>query len=58
MSNRLFRKTLSAPGLLREVRSCFDRIEDTVANRGLNLTGLFDVGAGGVRIEIRLAAAL
>ena len=32
------RKTLSAPGLLREVRASFERIEDTVAGRGLNLT--------------------
>ncbi len=32
------RKTLSAPGLLREVRASFNRIEDTVAGRGLNLT--------------------
>ena len=38
MSNRLFRKTLSAPGLFREVRACFARIEDTIASRGLNLT--------------------
>ena len=32
------RKTLSAPGLLGEVRASFNRIEDTVAGRGLNLT--------------------
>ncbi len=38
MSNRSFRKTLSAPGLLREVRASFDRMEDTIASRGLNLT--------------------
>ena len=38
MSNRLFRKTLSAPGLLRVARACFGRVEDTVAGRGLNLT--------------------
>ncbi len=38
MSNYRFRKTLSAPGLLREVRASFERIEDTVAGRGLNLT--------------------
>ena len=30
------RKTLSAPGLLKEVRACFDRIEDPI--RGLNQT--------------------
>ena len=38
MSNYRLRKTLSAPGLLREVRTGFDRIEDAVAGRGLNLT--------------------
>ncbi len=32
------RKTLSAPGLLKEVRACFDRIEDPIASRGLNQT--------------------
>ena len=32
------RKTLSAPGLLKEVRACFDRIEDPIMNRGLNQT--------------------
>ena len=32
------RKTLSAPGLLRELRSCFDRIEDNITHRGLTLT--------------------
>ena len=38
MSNLRFRKTLSAPGLLREVRTGFERIEAAVAGRGLNLT--------------------
>ena len=38
MSNTFFRKTLSAPGLLRVARGCFARIEDTIASRGLNLT--------------------
>ena len=38
MAKRLLRKALSAPGLLREVRACFDELEDTVASRGLNLT--------------------
>ncbi len=31
----MFRKTLSAPGLLRLVRAEFDRIKDAVASRGL-----------------------
>ncbi len=38
MSNMFLRRTLSAPGLLRVVRGCFERIEDGVANWGLNLT--------------------
>ena len=33
-----FRQALSAPGLLKEVRTCFARVEDGVASRGLNLT--------------------
>ena len=32
------RKTLSAPGLLKEVRACFDCIEDPITSRGLNQT--------------------
>ena len=33
-----FRQALSVPGLLKEVRTCFARVEDGVASRGLNLT--------------------
>ena len=32
-----FRKDLSMPGMLAEVRRCFERIEDRVPGRGLNL---------------------
>ena len=38
MANPRFRKALSAPGLLNEVRACFSRIEDGVVSRGLTLT--------------------
>ncbi len=38
MPRTLFRKTLSAPGLLRLARDSFERIEDPVASRGLGLT--------------------
>ena len=38
MSKPVFRKTLSAPGLLRLVRKSFSRIDDPIAGRGLNLT--------------------
>ena len=37
MAKRLFRKALSAPGLLREVRACFDDLTDPVQSRGLSL---------------------
>ena len=33
------RKTLSAPGLLKEVRACFDRITDPIASRRLTQAG-------------------
>ena len=38
MTKSLFRKTLSAPGLLRIVRGCFDKIPSDVAGRGLSLS--------------------
>ncbi len=37
MTKSLFRKTLSALGLLRIVRGCFERVPDSVAGRGLTL---------------------
>ena len=38
MSNRPLRKSLSAPGLLREVRRCFQAIKDDTVGRGLTLS--------------------
>ena len=38
MSQPSLRKSLSAPGLLREVRRCFQAIKDDAAGRGLALT--------------------
>ena len=38
MAKRLFRKTLSAPGLLRVVRACFDEVEDPVCARRFSLS--------------------
>ena len=38
MSKTLFRKTLSAPGLLGLVRGCFERVSDPVSGRGLTLS--------------------
>lgn len=40
------RKTLSAPGLLREVRRCFQAIGDDKAGRGLTLTDCLMSGLG------------
>ena len=38
MSRSSLRKTLSAPGLLREVRRCFQASNDDTVGRGLTLT--------------------
>ena len=38
MANRLFRKALSAPGLLRKVCACFDEVEDPVPGRKFSLS--------------------
>ena len=37
MAKRLLRKGLSAPGLLRDVRACFEALDDPVQGRGLCL---------------------
>ena len=44
MPKRSFCKTLSAPGLLKDVRACFDGIEDTTASRGLALSDCLMLG--------------
>ena len=38
MAKRLLRKTLSAPGLLRKVRACFDEVDDPVPGRRFSLS--------------------
>ena len=38
MVKRLLRKTLSAPGLLRVVRACFDEVNDPVSGRRFSLS--------------------
>ena len=35
MAKRLLRKTLSAPGLLRVARACFDEVNDPVCSRSI-----------------------
>ncbi len=44
MPKPTFRKTRSVPGLLKEVRACFDGIEEAIASRGLNLTDCLPSG--------------
>ena len=38
MTQNSFRKHLSMPGMLSEVRKCFDNVPDLVASRGLTLS--------------------
>ena len=38
MANQRLRGTLSAPGLLRVVRACFDKLEDPVSGRRFSLS--------------------
>ena len=38
MAKRLFRKALSAPGLLRVARRSFDKVEDPVSARQFSLS--------------------
>ena len=38
MAKRVLRKTLSAPGLLRVVRACFDEVNDPVSGRRFSLS--------------------
>ena len=38
MAKRLLRKALSAPGLLRVVRACFDEVNDPVSGRRFSLS--------------------
>ena len=40
MSKDSFRKDLSMPGLLREMRECFDRVPDLIVSRGITLSDL------------------
>ena len=38
MAKRLLRRALSAPGLLRVVRACFDEVNDPVSGRRFSLS--------------------
>ena len=44
MSKDSFRKDLSMPGLLREMRECFDRVPDLIVSRGITLSDCLMAG--------------
>ena len=44
MSKDSFRKDLSMPGLLREMRECFDRVPDLIVSRGITLSDCLMTG--------------
>ena len=44
MTQNSFRKHLSKPGMLSEVRKCFDNVPDLVASRGLTLSDCLMTG--------------
>ena len=44
MSKDSFRKDLSMPGLLREMRECFDRVPDSIVSRGITLSDCLMTG--------------
>ena len=46
MTQNSFRKHLSMPGMLSEVRECFDSIPDPVVSRGITLSGCLMTGLG------------
>ena len=46
MTQNSFRKHLSMPGMLSEVRECFDSIPDPVVSRGITLSGCLMTALG------------
>ena len=46
MTQNSFRKYLSMPGMLSEVRECFDSIPDLVVSRGITLSGCLMTALG------------
>ena len=53
-----FRKDLSMPGMVAEMRRCFERVEDGGVDPGGESVGLSDVGSGDLRAEVSVAAAV
>ena len=49
MTQNSFRKHLSMPGMLSEVRKCFDNVPDLVVSRGITQSS--DDGACSVQLE-------
>ena len=46
MTQNSFRKHLSMPGMLSEVRECFDSIPDPIVSRGITLSGCLMTALG------------
>ena len=52
MSKDSFRKDLSMPGLLREMRECFDRVPDLIVSRGITLSDCLMTGLAMFSLKI------
>ena len=52
MSKDSFRKDLSMPGLLREMRECFDRVPDLIVSRGITLSDCLMAGLAMFSLKI------
>ena len=52
MSKDSFRKDLSMPGLLREMRECFDRVPDLIISRGITLSDCLMAGLAMFSLKI------
>ena len=52
MTQNSFRKHLSMPGMLSEVRKCFDNVPDLVASRGLTLSDCLMTGLAVFSLKI------
>ena len=56
MTQNSFRKHLSMPGMLSEVRESFDSIPDPVVSRGITLSDCLMTGFGVFNLKIDIAA--
>ena len=58
MTQNSFRKHLSMPGMLSEVRECFDSIPDPVVSRGITLSGCLMTALGVFSLKMALSEVL